>query len=173
MPTRILEVHAAAAIPRIDLAGTPSHGIRPVGNPPVADTGEDLVELGFRDEKGVVLRSDLPGSIQIVESDLVVDFHAHERSERDGFAEAEQLGKECGGGVLVARLDDCVIQLDGHDRSPRCQRVEMLADASVFLKALPAVERARREAGGSSPLLRACRSAAPHQETSSSRIVSA
>jgi len=55
MPARIFEVHAAAAEVGIDLALLFSGRIRPVREPALLDSAEDLIELGLAHEEGVVL----------------------------------------------------------------------------------------------------------------------
>ena len=51
----IFEVHAAAAVVVVDLASTGLAGVSPVVETARTDAAEDLIELGFADQKGVML----------------------------------------------------------------------------------------------------------------------
>src|SRR6185503_9783629 len=68
------------------------------------------------DEEGVVPEQELEAVVE-VEGEVVVDPHRDERSRRVAHIEAEQLGEERGGPVLVPRPDDGVVQHDGHGAS--------------------------------------------------------
>lgn len=59
MACRVLEVHAAAAVVVVDLAGVLTVGVGPVPHPALPDPAVDGVELGFRHQERVVLRVDL------------------------------------------------------------------------------------------------------------------
>ena len=59
MTVRILEVNAAAAIVRIDLALFRPGGVRPKREPALLDTPEDLVKLGLANEECKMPRQDL------------------------------------------------------------------------------------------------------------------
>ena len=66
MTVEILEIHAASAVVMIDLARLLARRIGPVGKLAFANPAENLVELGFADQKGVVLRRDFVG-VHVVE----------------------------------------------------------------------------------------------------------
>ena len=59
MTIRVLEVHAAAAVAVIDLAGAGLSRIGPIRETPLEDAGKDRVEFGLADEESIVLRGDL------------------------------------------------------------------------------------------------------------------
>src|SRR5690606_33991648 len=126
MSVRILEVHASPAVGMIDLAGPALARVRPVRQLQLPDAREDLVELRLADQEGIVLRFDLAGCIDEVQADAVGGGHDEERPEAGGFAEAEEVGEEAGGGLAVASLDDEVVELSGHRRTS-C----LVADAQV------------------------------------------
>lgn len=65
-------------------------------------------------EERVVLRCDLAVGLDEVEGHFVPGLHAQERPEGDRPGQAEDLGQERGRCVLVAGVDDGVIELDGH-----------------------------------------------------------
>jgi hypothetical protein len=56
---QILEIDTAPAVMVTDLALLCLPGVGPVGKLPFADPAEDLVELRFADQEGVVLLGDL------------------------------------------------------------------------------------------------------------------
>jgi hypothetical protein len=62
--------------------------------------------------------SDLLPGVDEIEGDVVVRLHPQERAERHRLGKAQQFGQEPGGGALVVRRDDDVIELDGHGRDP-------------------------------------------------------
>ena len=78
MAGRILEVHAAAAVVVVDLAGPAARGIGPVLHAALADLAVDGVELVLGHQERVVLRADLlaVGHLGVVEADVVVEVTA-------------------------------------------------------------------------------------------------
>ena len=85
MAAGVAEVHAAAAVPGVDLAGSMTARVGPVLQPARLDLAVDRVEVVLRDQERVVLRSDLLalGYIGVVEACAVL--------ERDGQEVAEWL----------------------------------------------------------------------------------
>jgi hypothetical protein len=65
---RIGEVHPSAAVVAVDLADPAAAGVCPVGQLPLLDPTEDLVELLLGHEEGVVLGDDLVVGLEIVEA---------------------------------------------------------------------------------------------------------
>src|SRR5690348_2699337 len=59
MTVGIFEVDPAAAIPLVDLVPLTATGIGPIGQVPLPNAREDLVEFGLGHQKGVMLRNDL------------------------------------------------------------------------------------------------------------------
>src|SRR5690606_22852489 len=116
---RIVPVDASSAVVAVDLAGSLVHRICPVVEPVLAYPREDRVEVGFFDEKGVVL--DRHGLVRIlkVERDAVRERDRPERTEPLRRLEAENLAEEPGGRERVARGHYRVIQLDRHEASFR------------------------------------------------------
>jgi hypothetical protein len=55
----ILEVHAAATVVVVDLAGLCLARVGPVFQPPLTDAPEDVVEVVLADQEGVMLGGDL------------------------------------------------------------------------------------------------------------------
>ena len=72
MAVGIGEVEAPSAIAPVDLASLPAAGVGEVLDSPLGDPGEDLIELLFADEEGVVLRRDVsgPASWKSIETSL-------------------------------------------------------------------------------------------------------
>ena len=56
MAVGIIEIHPAATIEAVDLASALFARIGPVLQPSITDAGEDLVEVIFAYQEGVVLR---------------------------------------------------------------------------------------------------------------------
>src|SRR3546814_2278558 len=70
MTIRVVEIHATAIIPAIDLARSLAERIGPEGKSPLLDAAENVIELGFAYQKG-----EMPGRDGLVRLDEV------ERSE--------------------------------------------------------------------------------------------
>src|SRR5262249_22686306 len=77
---RILEVHAAAAVVAIDLAGPALHRVGPVLEAALSDAAVHVVEVVFADQERVVLVCDLAVRVVEVERHVVVDVDDVERS---------------------------------------------------------------------------------------------
>jgi hypothetical protein len=113
----VVEVDAAAAVPRVDLARLVVARIGPVRHLAFDDPREDLVELGFGHQVGVVLGGDRPVGMDVVECGGLADPYDLEVAEGDGFGEAEQLGDRGGGMAVVAGGDDGVVEYGHGGRS--------------------------------------------------------
>lgn len=82
MPIGVVEVHAAAVVPDIDGAGVAAHRVGPVGLLQSLDTGEDLVELRFRDQEGVVLPVEFAAAVDEVQGRFGTDLDNREFSQQ-------------------------------------------------------------------------------------------
>ena len=109
MPVGVLEIDAAAAIVPTDFAGAFSVRISPVLEASITDAGEDLVELFFADQKGVVLGGNLTVVFVEVDGYVVVERHDEHRPERRGIRQAEDFSEKGCRLLLVAAPDDRVI----------------------------------------------------------------
>ena len=75
MASGVAEVDTASAVASVDLAGSMAARVGPVLQPARLDLAVDRVEVVLRDQKRVVLRSDLVarGYIGVVEACAVLD----------------------------------------------------------------------------------------------------
>src|SRR6266566_4822204 len=110
----VLPVHAPAAVVGVELARPPLARIRPVRQFAGTDPAEDLVEVGFGHQEGVVLRADGTVIVGEVQGDVVAGPHDQERPKRLRVAEPEDLGQEARRLMLVPDSHDGVVQLDTH-----------------------------------------------------------
>src|SRR5580693_2776614 len=110
----VLPVHAPAAVVGVELVRPALAGVGPVRQPTVPDPAEDLVEIGFRNEERVVLRTDRTVVIGEVQGDAVAGVYGQERPERLGVVQAKDLGQELCRFALVTDPDDGVIQFGTH-----------------------------------------------------------
>ncbi len=86
------------------------------------DAAENPVELLLAHQEGVVLHLDFHAvGGKEGEGHLVADLDIEERAEGLGRGQAEEAGEELGGGARVLRVDDGVVQFDGHGRDLRCR----------------------------------------------------
>src|SRR2546430_14994403 len=113
------EVDAAAAVAVIDLPGLVLGGIGPEVGAGAGDPSEDVVELGFAHQEGVVLERELTVvAIGVeVEVDTVRRPDLPEGPEARGLGQAEQRGEPVSGALSVSGRDDRVVQLDRHAAS--------------------------------------------------------
>lgn len=88
-------------------------GFGVVGEVLVLDTGEGGVEVVIVDEEGVMLGLGLVNG-HVVQGHCVAQADRYEWPELVTDWEAEDVGEEPGGGVLVAGPNDGVVELDGH-----------------------------------------------------------
>src|SRR4051812_12465501 len=108
MACGILEVHAAAAVVVVDLAGSAAAGVSPVLHATLADTPVDRGELVLGHQERVVLWSN-PLALAnwgVVQADPVVEPHGQERTEFLRTRQAKKLGEEVGRFPPVLRGDD-------------------------------------------------------------------
>src|ERR1700761_9782888 len=105
MPGGIREVHAAAAVPVVDLAGSSGARVSPVLQATRLDPAVDRVEILFGDQKRVVLPSDFLalGDIRVIETGAMLECDNHEVAERCRAGQAEQFGEKFRRLLLVAR----------------------------------------------------------------------
>jgi len=114
MPVRILEAHAATIVIVVDLALPTPNWVSPIVNAALADPDEDLSELGFSDQEGVMLRHYLVWRIIEVETHSVAQFDYPERAEASGVGQPENFSEKVRRRLLVTRHYDCVIELHSH-----------------------------------------------------------
>ena len=105
----VLEIDASAAVVPADFAGAFSVWIGPVLEPSIADAAEDLVEVVFADQKGIVLGRDLAVVIVEVNGNIVVERDDEHRAERLGARQSEDFCEEVCRLLLVAAPDDRVV----------------------------------------------------------------
>jgi len=103
----------------VDLTRPVPLGVGPVRQAAGPDPTEDLVELGLGDQERVVLRVDRPMVVSEIEGDVVVDLHDQERAVGCRPVEAQDLGEERRGRMLVTHRHDGVVEVDGHRNSSR------------------------------------------------------
>ena len=108
---RVVEVDSAAVVPGVDSAGFAPLRIRPVGKAARAYARENRIELGFGDEECVVLSSDVALGVHEVERQVGVNLHDRERSDMAWRRQAHQLTEEARRDVLVACVNDSVIEM--------------------------------------------------------------
>jgi len=84
MAVGILEIYPAAAVVPVDFTSTVLARVGPILEPSTTDAGEDLVEVVFAYEKGIVLRGNLAVVFVEVERDTVVELDDEHRSEPGG-----------------------------------------------------------------------------------------
>ena len=130
MPGGIREVHPAAAVAVVDLAGPFGARVRPVRQAARFDLAVDRVELLLGDQECVVLPPDLLafGDVGIVETGAVVECDNHEVAEWLRARQVEELGEKLRGFLFVACRDDGVVETDGHSS------FLVLARACVFVR---------------------------------------
>ena len=109
MAVGIFEIDAAAAVVPADLAGAFSVGIGPVLESSLADAGEDLVELFFANQEGVMLGGNLAVVIIEVDGHVVAERDDEHRPERRGARQAEDFCEKGCRLLLVAAPNDRVI----------------------------------------------------------------
>jgi hypothetical protein len=114
MPVRVLKVHTATAVMLVDLTRSALTWVGPVLKVLLADPGEDLIEFGFGDQKGIVLRGNLAVGLVEVKTDAVVHLDHLERAEAGGSGQPENLGEKSRGCLLVTCHHDSVIELHSH-----------------------------------------------------------
>src|SRR5205809_5713704 len=102
MAIRVLEIDAVAAVVPADFAGALSIGIGPVLEPSIPDAGEDLVELFFANQEGVVLGGNLSVVIVEVDGNVVAERDDKHRPERRGIRQAEDFSEKGCRLLLVA-----------------------------------------------------------------------
>src|SRR6266480_121261 len=117
MAVGVVPVQAAAAVFGVDLAGLLVERVGPEVQPAGLDAAEDLVELGLSDQEGVVGRDGVAVVVGEVEAHVVGRLEHQERAVGRGLWQAEDVGEEAGGLLLVADPDDGVVELDGHGYS--------------------------------------------------------
>src|SRR6476646_3853527 len=124
VPVRIVPVHAPAPVVRVDRVRPAMARVGPVAQAALLDAAEDLVELSFADEEGVVRRNRLAVIVGEVQAHAIGRLQLEERSVASGGWQAEDLGEEARRFFLVADPDDVVIELNGHGYSSmdRCKR---------------------------------------------------
>jgi len=98
----------------VDLARLLVPRVGPVRQLACTDATEDLVELVFADEEGVVLNDELAIRPDEVEGDSVVERDGVKGPEPDRRRSPEDFGQEGRGRLRIAGVNDRVIQFNGH-----------------------------------------------------------
>src|SRR4051794_12982632 len=109
MAVGVLEVYAAAAVVLADFARASSVGIGPVLEALITDAREDLVELFFANQEGVVLGGNLTVVIVEVDRNVIVEWHDKHRSEGCSAWQAEDFSEKGCRLLLFAAPNDRVI----------------------------------------------------------------
>ncbi len=119
MPIVIAEVNVAATIPVVDF-----HVVR--GERPAAihqsfrlHATENIVEFGFPDLKGIVVRLERLAVVEVEAERLTRDANRSEMSRRPLALKSQNPFIEACGFFLVLRRHDGVIQFDFHDCAPQ------------------------------------------------------
>src|SRR4051794_35920804 len=94
MTRGVTEIDPPAAEVSVYPARLPPRRVGPVVETTRLDPAEDCVELGLRDEEGVVLRLDRRRAFDIVKADAIGGPHHQKRSELLRLGEAEKLDHE-------------------------------------------------------------------------------
>lgn len=121
MTVRVLEVHAAAAIPVVDHARLAPTRVRPILQAFAADPVKGSVEVLLTNKEGVVLRRDRTCRFREVQRDVVIGLNYEKVREPCWRLQAQDLCQEVCRPLLVAARHDGVIQLHAHPmivRSP-------------------------------------------------------
>src|SRR5262249_20305296 len=111
---RVLEIHPAAAVVVVDLAGPRPARVGPVPQSPFGDPAEDRVEVVFADQERVMLRDDVSGRFPEIQRNAVVGLDDEERPEPSRWRQTENPGQELRRALLVPAPDDGVVQLHAH-----------------------------------------------------------
>ena len=109
MAVGVVEIDAAAAVVVADLARAFPVRIGPVLKASITHSAEDLIELFFADEEGVMLGGNLAVVIVKIDGDTIVERDDEHRSERCGARQSEEFCKERRRLPLVAAPNDRVI----------------------------------------------------------------
>src|SRR5437762_7764588 len=119
MAIRVDEVEASSALVVVDLAGTLLEGIGPVLECASADAREDRIEVVLVDQEGVVLGNDAKvARVEEVERGSVVELDDEKVPEGFGRRQAEKVGEKGGRRLLVAAMDDRVVEPNAHGLPP-------------------------------------------------------
>src|SRR5262249_52246574 len=116
MTVRIPEIDPAAAVPVVELTVVEAPGGAAVRNPRLLDARQDRVELGLAHVEGVVVAFKL-GVVVKQQGQLLVDPHRREVVALPAVSQSKDAGEETGGGDLIARGHDRVIENNGHGTS--------------------------------------------------------
>ena len=109
MAVGVFEIDAAATVVPADLAGAFSVWIGAVLESLITDAGEDLVELFFADQEGVVLGGNLAVVFVEVDGHVVVERDDEHRSEGSGAWQAEDFREKSRRLFLVPAPNDRMI----------------------------------------------------------------
>src|SRR5262245_53542026 len=115
VPRRLVPVHEAAALVRIDLHVHRTVGHAPVGDAARLDATQDGIELGIADAEAIVQRGEGPFRLIEVQRQAIAHVHGAERTYalfRPG--NIEQTGQQLRGRALVVGGNDRVVEVNGH-----------------------------------------------------------
>src|SRR6476646_4567697 len=114
VPVRIVPVHAPTPVVRVDRVRPAMAWVGPVAQAALLDTAEDLVELNFADEEGVVRRNRLAVVVGEVQAHAIGGLQLEERSVASAGWQPEDLGEEARRFFLVADPDNVGVPLNRH-----------------------------------------------------------
>src|ERR1700739_2130218 len=101
MAAGVTEIHSAATVAVVDLAGPAQLRIGPVLHSALTDSAVDRVEVVLGNQECVVLWSNVVAAVGEIEADAVIEFHRQEMAHGLGGRQAEQFCEEGGRLSLV------------------------------------------------------------------------
>src|SRR5712691_5702090 len=118
---RVLEVDAPAAVPIVELAVVETPRRAAVSDAGFLHAAEDCVEFGVAHVEGVVMAFERRVVVE-QERQRLIHPHRREMVARPGETQAEKAREIAGGGHLVARRHNGVVEHDRHGRTslPGC-----------------------------------------------------
>src|SRR5215472_4929522 len=113
MAVRVLEVHATAAIPVVELAVLQAPRCAAIGETRIAYPAKDGVEGGVVEVEGIVMTFEIR-LLTEQQRERLIDAYRREMPRRPIEAQAEDAREKPRGSVLVTRRHDGVVQRNGH-----------------------------------------------------------
>jgi len=164
----ILEIDTAPVVPMVDLVWPAFMRIGPEIELSLLDPREDLVKLPLAHEEGVVLRLDFALDMAEIERELVAYLHQRERTQHQGWVDAQQLAEEQSRSVAIARIYQGVVELDGHVAENEAAPPEVASCEGI--QDSPALGRDMEERGRPRHINVRCHSAANRPEKPADRL---
>ena len=123
MAIGVIEIDAAAAVVSVDLAGALLERIGPVRETSCANAPEDAVEVLLVDQERVVMGNDIRiADVDETQKCAVLELNIQDGAKGARGGETENVGEESCGGLLVAGVDERMVETNTHGNSPRCRR---------------------------------------------------